>query len=226
MAAPAGRDKASPRDGAGNDGGRSAPRSSRPPTAVTLQRRLMERERRRFNLALDQIQSEGTAIEASSLVVAARRRFVIGEGKSFAYASLLAGDLAAGLSQVTLVDGSIVRPLDILTDVRSSDVLVAFSVHPYRRYTIDFCEHFRQEGGTVVAVTDDPGAPILPHADVTIVVPTENTPADDSPTSIVAVVHILGTLVTASAKGARRRHERRSKLTQSLGLYWDPDQSS
>lgn len=200
-----------------------AGRSSRPPSAVTLQRRLMDRERRRFALALDQMEQDGSAIEAAGLVVAARRRFLIGEGKSFAYASLLAGDLAAGVSQVTLVDGSIVRPLDILADVRSSDILVAFSVHPYRRYTIDFARHFGEEGGMVVGVTDDEAAPIIPHADVTIIVPSENAPADDSPSSVVAAIHILGTLVTASAKGARRRQERREKLTRSLDLYWDPD---
>src|SRR5918994_493581 len=63
----------------------------------------------------------------------ARRRFIVGSAKSFSYASLLAFDLSAGLSHVTLIDGTVVRGVDVLSDVRSSDVMVAFSLRRYRR---------------------------------------------------------------------------------------------
>jgi DNA-binding MurR/RpiR family transcriptional regulator len=189
--------------------------------ATALQRRIIERERRILNNAFERIEQDGTAIQATALIVAGRRRFVIGEGKSFAYATLLAGDLSAGLSQVTLIDGAIVRPLDILADLRSSDVLIAFSVQRYRRYTVDFSRQFREGGGSVVAVTDNPDAPICSIASVTVVIPTENTPEEDSPTALVAAIHLLTALATASAKGARRRIDKRRKLTRALNIYVD-----
>jgi DNA-binding MurR/RpiR family transcriptional regulator len=196
-------------------------RPTRRSASSTLQRKIIERERRILTKAFEALEEDGTAVQATALVVSARRRFVIGEGKSFAYASLLAGDLSAGLSQVTLIDGAIVRPLDILADVRNTDVLIAFSVLRYRRYTIEFSRQFRAAGGSVVAITDSLAAPICPVASVSIVVPTENTPEEDSPTALVAAIHVLTALTTASAKGAGRRIDRRQKLTRALNIYFD-----
>jgi DNA-binding MurR/RpiR family transcriptional regulator len=209
------------------DGSTQAPASepakpaSRRSASTTLQRKIIARERRILANAFESLEVDGSAVQATALVVAARRRFVIGEGKSFAYATLLAGDLSAGLSQVTLIDGAIVRPLDILADVRATDVLIAFSVLRYRRYTIEFARQFRAAGGHVVAVTDSPTAPICSIASVNIVVPTENTLEEDSPTALVAAIHVLTALTTASAKGARRRIEKRIKLTRALNIYFD-----
>jgi DNA-binding MurR/RpiR family transcriptional regulator len=195
--------------------------ANRRSASSTLQRKIIARERRILANAFERLEVDGTAVAATALVVAARRRYVIGEGKSFAYATLLAGDLSAGLSQVTLIDGAIVRPLDILADVRNTDVLIAFSVQRYRRYTIEFARQFREAGGSVVAVTDSTSAPISSIASVNIVVPTENTPQEDSPTALVAAIHVLTALTTASAKGARRRIEKRTKLTRALNIYFD-----
>jgi DNA-binding MurR/RpiR family transcriptional regulator len=195
--------------------------ASRRSASTTLQRKIIARERRILANAFERLEDDGTTVQATALVVAARRRFVIGEGKSFAYATLLAGDLSAGLSQVTLIDGAIVRPLDILADVRNSDVLIAFSVLRYRRYTIEFSRQFRAAGGSVVAITDSPAAPICAIASVSIVVPTENTLDEDSPTALVAAIHVLTALTTASAKGARRRLAKRQKLTRALNIYFD-----
>jgi DNA-binding MurR/RpiR family transcriptional regulator len=203
------------------DGTAGDPRVGRRSASAALQRRIIDREQRTLVNALDRIEEDGSAVRATALVVAARRRFVIGEGKSFAYASLLAGDLSAGLSQVTLIDGSIVRPLDILADVRAADVLIAFSVRRYRRYTVDFARQFRASGGTVVAFTDDVDAPIASAAAVSIVLPADGAPDDDSPTAIVAAIHVLTTLATASAKGARRRQDRRDQITRALNIYYD-----
>lgn len=188
-------------------------------SAAVLQQRLVERERKNLDEALSQIVRDGSAVRVTALVVAARRRFVIGTGKSYAYASLLANDLSAGLSQVTLIDGATVRPLDVLSEVRSSDVLVAFSVRRYRRDTIEVAERFRAAGGQVVAITDDAAAPICSIAAEAIVVSTDSVSYADSPTAIAAVIHVLSTLATASAKGARRRLAERDRLSHAMNLY-------
>src|SRR5690606_25414546 len=98
---------------------------------------------------------------------------------------------------------------------------VAFSLRRYRRDTIDIAHAFVDAGGQLVAITDAPDAPLAGIADQAIVVGTESASYADSPTVIAAVVHVLATLTTASAKGARRRLSERDRLDAVLGLYQD-----
>ena len=151
--------------------------------------------------------------------VAARRRFIIGSAKSFSYASLLAFDLGVGLSQVTLIDGTVVRGVDVLADVRSNDLMVAFSFRRYRRDTVEIARRFVDAGGELVAVTDFEDAPLAKIADQCIYVATGSASYVDSPTVVASVLHVLATLTTASAKGARRRLVERDRLNTELGLY-------
>jgi len=188
-------------------------------SALVLKRRVVEQEREQLSHALDWAKDDPSFERIAALIVAARRRFVLGAAKSFTFASLLAMDLSAGLANVTLIDGTIVRPLDVLSDVRTSDVLVAFSLARYRKYTIDMAELFKQAGGTLVVITDAPDAPLVAIADECLVVDTASASFANSPTSVALVIHILTTLTTASAKGAGRRLLERDRLGEQLGLY-------
>ena len=73
---------------------------------------------------------------------------------------MLAFDLGAGLSQVTLIDGTVVRGVDVLSDVRANDLMVAFSFRRYRRDTVEIARRFVEAGGELVAVTDFEDAPL------------------------------------------------------------------
>jgi DNA-binding MurR/RpiR family transcriptional regulator len=190
-------------------------------SSTILQQRVVEQERQTVAQALDGVLGDDSIAEAAARIVAGRRRFVIGSGKSYAYACLLAFDLSVGLSQVILIDGTVVRAVDLLTDVRTGDVLVAFSLRRYRRDTIEIAQAFVDAGGQLVAITDAPEAPLAAIADQAIVVGTESASHADSPTVVAAVVHVLSTLTTASAKGARRRIGERDRLNAALGLYQD-----
>ena len=122
-------------------------------------------------------------------------------------------------ANVTLIDGTIVRPLDVLSDVRTTDVLVAFSLARYRKYTVEMAELFKRAGGTLVLITDSPDAPLVAMADEALIVDTASASFANSPTSVALVIHILTTLTTASAKGAGRRLVERDRLSDQLGLY-------
>jgi DNA-binding MurR/RpiR family transcriptional regulator len=184
-----------------------------------LQHRVIDKERDNLERALDHVQQSGSALALASVVVAARRRFVAGSGKSFAYATLLARDLAAGLSQVILVDDTVNRSIDIVSETKSTDVLIAFSFRRYRRDTFELCERFVDAGGTVVAITDADDSPITALAATVVSVPTDSVSYADSPTATAAVIHLVTTLCTASAKGARRRLAERDRLSAELNLY-------
>ena len=188
-------------------------------SSTQLQRRVVEQERASIEQALDRIMADDSITQAAARIVAARRRFIIGSAKSFSYASLLAFDLSAGLSQVTLIDGTVVRGVDVLSDVRSNDLMVAFSLRRYRRDTVEIARAFVEAGGELVAVTDFEDAPLAKFANQSIYVATGSASYVDSPTVVASVLHVLATLTTASAKGARRRLGERDRLNTELGLY-------
>jgi DNA-binding MurR/RpiR family transcriptional regulator len=198
-------------------------RLQRRSTAATLLQQVVAQETANLGTTLERLRADGSLEQAARRIVAAKRRFVTGGSKSWAYASLLATDLSASMANVTLIDGTVVRAVDVLSDVRPGDVLVAFSLRRYARSTIAVAEEFAAAGGAVVGVTDDADSAVARVADVAVVVSTDSASYADSPTAVAAVVHILATLAAASAKGARRRLARRDVLTARLGVYADGD---
>lgn len=211
-------------DTAGNRGpdspaGRFGARMAARPSATSLQTRLVKKELETLHAVYESLEADQTVARAAATVVGARRRFVIGAGRSAAFALLLDVDLSLGVSQVTLIDGLIIRPMDVLTDVRATDVLIAFSMRRYRRETVQFVEQFVERGGTVVAITDSPDSPLMPFAKDAIVVSTASESVTDTATPVAAVIHLLAALTTASAKGARRRLQEREIISSEMGFY-------
>jgi DNA-binding MurR/RpiR family transcriptional regulator len=198
-------------------------RLQRRSTATALLKQVVAQETANLSTTLERLQADGSLEQAARRIVAAKRRFVTGGSKSWSYASLLATDLSASMANVVLIDGTVVRAVDVLSDVRPGDVLVAFSLRRYARSTIAVAEEFAAAGGAVVGVTDDGDSAVARVADVAVVVSTDSASYADSPTAVAAVVHILATLAAASAKGARRRLARRDALTARLGVYAEGD---
>ena len=188
-------------------------------SAEALQARVIEAETRSLAQNFDELARTGAVPHAAALMLGARRRYIGGQGKAAAYAQLLGADLSATLSNVFLVDDRTLTPLTVLTDVRTSDVLVVFSMRRYREETVRFGELFREAGGELVVITDSEDAPLASTASALIRVHTGSASYADSPTSVAAVCHLLSTLTTASAKGARRRLAIRDRFGADLGLY-------
>jgi DNA-binding MurR/RpiR family transcriptional regulator len=188
-------------------------------SSATLQARLIQSELDNLAEVFERLTADGSVRRAAALTVAARRRFVIGAGKSHAYANLLASDLSAAVAQVSLVDDSTMSTLDLLSDVRETDVLIAFSFRRYRRTTVEVARQFLDAGGKVIAITDAADSPLARYASECVEVITDSASYADSPTAVAATIHLLSTLTTASAKGARRRFTERDRISGSLGLY-------
>ncbi|MBS3181639.1 MULTISPECIES: MurR/RpiR family transcriptional regulator [Leucobacter] len=188
-------------------------------SAENIQTRVIESEKRSLQRTLDELAASGEVPQAAALILGARRRFIGGEGKGAAYAQLLNADLSATLSNVFLVDGRALSPITVLTDVRASDVLIVFSMRRYRAETVRLGELFHEAGGQLVVITDSDDAPLARLASALIKVHTESASYADSPTAVAAVCHLLSTLTTASAKGARRRLTVRDQYAAELALY-------
>ncbi|WP_309127433.1 SIS domain-containing protein [Microbacterium sp.] len=188
-------------------------------SAEVLQAKIIETETRSLARTFDELTRTGAVSRAATLILGARRRYIAGRGKAVAYADLLAADLSATLSNVFLVDDRSLSPLTVLTDVRATDVLVLFTMRRYREESIRFGERFRRAGGELIVVTDSDDAPLTDVASAVIKVHTHSASYADSPTAVAAVCHLLSTLTTASAKGARRRLAARDELAADLGLH-------
>ena len=188
-------------------------------SAEIIQRRVIESELGSLARSLEDLEASGAVPAAAALMLGARRRFVQGVGKSAAYAQLLTTDLSATLSNVFLIDGRSLNELAVLSDVRPTDVLVVFSMRRYRAESHRIAKLFTELGGKVIVVTDSPDAPLAEFADCLITVQTGSASYADSPTAVAAVCHLLSTLTTASAKGARRRLQVRDQISSDLDIY-------
>jgi DNA-binding MurR/RpiR family transcriptional regulator len=200
-------------------GARYGARLRRTTSAAELMARVAAHEQENLRRTLEALRADGSLETAARLVVSARRKYVVGAGKSQAYARLLATDLAASLPGVTLMGTDTATALDVLCDVSDRDVVLAFSLRRYVRATWAIVREFHAAGATVVAIVDAADAPLTELADVTILVSTSSASYADSPTAVAAVSHLLATLAAASAKGARRRLDRRGELARSLEVY-------
>lgn len=192
-------------------------------SAEALQARVIESETRSLAMTFAQLSESGDVPRAAALILGARRRYLTGRGKTSAYAELLGADLATTLSNVFVVDDRSLTGLTVLTDVRASDVLIAFTMRRYREETVRFGRLFREAGGELIVVTDSADAPLADSASVLLPVRTHSVSSADSPTAVAAVCHLLSTLTSASAKGARRRLATRDALAADLDLYHPED---
>ena len=188
-------------------------------SASMLKQRVLDQQRAEFSAALSRAAASDAVEHAAAAIVSARRRFVLGTGKSTAYAGLLAADLSAGLSGVTLLDGAAGRSLDMLTDIRAGDVLIAVSLERYRIETVSLARAYVARGGELVLVTDAPDAPLADIATERIVVGAASASHANSPTSVALMLHLVASLAIASSKGAGRRLRDRDALASDLGLY-------
>lgn len=189
------------------------------PSATQLKQRIIRQERETITEFFDAAENDESIARAAAIIVAARRRFVTGAGRSEIFARLLEADLSLGLAQVSLVDDTHVRVLDVLTDVRTTDVLIAFSMRRYRPETTRFLEQYAVRGGKIVVVADSQSSPLVRFATESIIVSTRSASYADSGTAVVAASQLLAALTTASAKGARRRLAEREVLSEALGIY-------
>lgn len=202
----------------------------RPRSSTLLKIKLLDAHQAEFAAGIAWAASDPSLESAAAIITAARRRFVLGAATSFNYASLLAAKMSAALAKVTLIDGTIVRPLEILSDVHSSDVMIAISLRPYRKYTLETALPFVQAGGSLVVITDADDAPLTSWASESVVIAEVSEPSDvsarlhpetplASPVVVALVIDILTALSSASAKGAVRRLAERERLATELGLY-------
>ncbi|MDA0701633.1 MAG: MurR/RpiR family transcriptional regulator [Proteobacteria bacterium] len=167
----------------------------------------------------------GTSAEeikrAADCIVAARKTYVLGVGighalaQSFAYLARMAIEDAVAIPR----EGGV--PIDDVARAGPGDVLLALTFKPYRTEVVEAVHAARDQGVTVVAISDARSSPILLAADHGFVVPTETPQFFTSTVAVMALLEAIMAFVVADADPAvvaniERFHRRR----QDFGVYW------
>jgi DNA-binding MurR/RpiR family transcriptional regulator len=143
-----------------------------------------------------------------------RIRLALGDGVSalmarhFAYLLINAG--------LPVMEGN---PADFATQVgnlESQDLLIAFSIAPYSRETLDAAAYAKKRNVPVIAFTDRLNSPLARSATHTLPVPGENLLFSHSLAAFGVLAHAIATLIASQdAKGALRKMREVERVASS-----------
>lgn len=135
--------------------------------------------------------------EAARLMIAARHRFVIGQRAGFSVAYQLAYVCTLAGCETRLLDQPGGIGLDQLRDAGAGDVLVAVSVHPYTRATVEIAGYALGRGIRLIAITDSTISPLARKADVTVLIGVESPSFFHMMGAAFSAAEIIAALVAA-----------------------------
>ena len=136
-----------------------------------------------------------TLVAAARRLERARRIHCLGLRSSHSAAWHLHYILSLAGRQSIMLDGIGGIGVDALGSATPDDVLVAVSVLPYTRQTVEITEYARSLGVPVIAITDSLVAPLAQSAAVSLIVPTESPSFLHTMSPAFIVAEILGALV-------------------------------
>jgi DNA-binding MurR/RpiR family transcriptional regulator len=135
--------------------------------------------------------------KAADIVVERGRLFCIGARSSFSGAHLAAYLLSLIGEHTVLVDGAGAVGLDTLRDIGPGDALLALTIAPYTRVTVEAVAFARERGASIIAITDSAVSPIARKATATIIVPTATPSFLQTVAPALIVVESIAALVAA-----------------------------
>jgi len=152
--------------------------------------------------------------DAARRIERARRVYCLGLRSSHSAAWHLHYILSIAGKQSVMLDAVGGIGADALSSATPNDVLVAVSVLPYTRQTVEITEYAHSCDVPVVAITDSIVAPHALHAAVALIVPTESPSFLHTMSPGFVVAEILGALVAGrsgdAASAALARVDRQS----------------
>ena len=134
---------------------------------------------------------------AVDVLAKARRVHVLGQRSCYPVAFHFAYVFGLAGGRVRLLDAPGGTGSDGLRDARKGDALLAISVKPYTRMTVEIARYAARRGVAVVALTDSAVSPLARLASATILVPTESPSFFHTMTPAFAVVEALAALLAA-----------------------------
>jgi DNA-binding MurR/RpiR family transcriptional regulator len=143
-----------------------------------------------------------TLVEAAQRLSAARRIYCLGLRSSHSPAWHLHYILSLAGKHSVMLDTVGGIGADALGSATADDVMVAVSVLPYTRQTIEISDYAGDAGVSLIAITDSPVAPLAQRAACTVVVPTESPSFLHAMSPAFVVAEVLGALVAGQVGDA------------------------
>ncbi len=149
-----------------------------------------------------------------------RNVFVLGVGINNSNARNFTYLASTGMVQFHAIPRSGSSPVDDLAWADKRDVLIAITCKPYRTEVVEAVRIAREQGMTVISLSDSPASPILRAAQHGFVVSVDTPQFFPSSASIIALLETLLSFVIAVASDEIvERVETFHKRRHQLGLY-------
>ncbi len=157
---------------------------------------------------------------AAEAIWSSRQVFILGVGVNNANARNFTYLASTGMVQFHAIPRPGSTPTDDLAWADKRDVLIAMSMRPYRSEVVAAIEIAREQGMTIIGLSDSPASPIIRTADHGFVVAVDTPQFFPSSVSTISVLETLLSFVIAVAseeivERVEKFHDRRHQL----GIY-------
>ena len=157
---------------------------------------------------------------AAEAIWASRQVFTLGVGVNNANARNFTYLASTGMVQFHAIPRPGSTPTDDLAWADSRDLLIAMSMRPYRTEVVAAIEVAREQGMSIIGLSDSPASPIIRAADHGFVVAVDTPQFFPSSVSTIALLETLLSFVIAVAseeivERVEKFHDRRHQL----GIY-------
>lgn len=176
--------------------------------------------------AMRNVEETFAGIDAEALKAAAEAIwasgavFTLGVGVNYANARNFTYLASTGMTQFHAIPRPGSTAVDDLAWAGRKDVLIAMSMRPYRSEVLAALEVAREQGMTVIGLSDSPASPIIRAADHGFVVAVDTPQFFPSSVPTIALLETLLSFVIAVASDEIvERVERFHKRRHQLGIY-------
>ncbi len=176
--------------------------------------------------AISNIEDTFAGIDATRLKAAAediwnsRQVFTLGVGVNNSNARNFTYLASTGMKQFHAIPCPGSTPIDDLAWADGQDVLIAITCKPYRTEVIDAIKLAREQGLTVVGLSDSPASPVILNAQHGFVVAADTPQFFPSSVSTIALLEtLLSFVIAVSSDEIVERVERFHQRRHQLGLY-------
>ena len=164
----------------------------------------------------DELVSREEFREAVNAILGAKRVYILGVRSVAPLASFLGYYLNYMFNNVHIVTTSgTVEMFEKIVGVNAQDVVIAFSFPRYSAATVKAAEYCRSTGANVIAITDNPDAPVGRCADHVICAKSDMVSLVDS---LVAPLSVINALIVAIAA---RREKELHRTFENLEHIWE-----
>ncbi|MDA8830698.1 MAG: MurR/RpiR family transcriptional regulator [Octadecabacter sp.] len=161
---------------------------------------------------------------AAEAIWAARRVFTLGVGVNNSVARNFTYLASTGMTEFHAIPRPGSTPADDLAWADGRDVLIAMTSRPYRTEVVKAVEIAREQGMTIIALSDSPASPILRGADHGFVVSVDTPQFFPSSIGTIALLEtLLSFVVAVASEEIVERVETFHKRRHQLGMYYAED---